>query len=142
MGVAGYQGPVPWGTSLPTPVSLKPTLTPPPAFGWHGLRPAPQPPWTRWDRNSCWPQQSPHRLCRDRVTELELCSAVASLLRDPDVLLFNWGPGSDLTQDNRNIRSTQPFLLCLAQDGLWDPARSPLRLQTSSSVAFRAELQS
>lgn len=137
----GNQGRVPWGTSPPQPTRpLKPTLTPPPAFGWPGRKPAPQPPWTRWDRNSCWPQQSPHRLCRDRVPEPEGCPAVAFLLGDPDALLFHWGPGRDLTQDNRALLSPQPSLLCLAHQG--DPAEGPRRLYPSSSREFRAELQS
>lgn len=66
-----------WTSCLPSPAChprpLMPTLTPPPASGWHGRRPAPQPPWTRWDHSSCWPRRSPHRLCRERVAEPEDC---------------------------------------------------------------------
>lgn len=47
----------------PPPRPPRPTLTPPPASGWPGQRPAPQPPWTQWGHSSCWPRQSPRRLC-------------------------------------------------------------------------------
>lgn len=64
---------------------------------------------------------------------------MAFLLGDPDALFFSWGPGRDLTQGDRNVLSTQPSLLCLAQHGLGDPAQGPRRLQPSS-VEFKAEL--
>lgn len=107
---------------VPCPRPPMPTLTPLPASGWHGPRPAPQPPWTQWDRSSCWPRRSPRRLCGERVAEPDNCPAGAHLLGDPDTLLSTGDSGSDLTQDNRGVLGTQPSLLCtLAQHGLRAP---------------------
>lgn len=121
------------------PRPLMPTLTPPPASGWHGLRPAPQPPWTRWDHSSCWPRQSPRRLCRERVAEPEDCPAVAPLLGDPDYLR----PREGSYLYNRNVLSPQsPLLHTLTQQGLQAPTGIPRRLQLYSSAGFRAGLES